>query len=277
MSDVTVLMEAGRKVTVWNRSPEKMEPLVVLGAHGPSDFGEALAASPRVIVCISDYQTTADLFERPDVTPLLQGRTVIQLSTGTPKEAKESEKWFNDLGASYLDGAILCWPGNIGTPSGLILVAGQEPVFEDCQTDLQHLADDLRYLGSNIGAASTLDLAFLSRLVGVIFGSIHGALVCESEGVPVSEYTALLPANDRAVPLTQTISEGTFTKVSKGGATVDVAGSAVTRIRQQANDAGINSELPDLLCDWVKRAQTAGYGSEETAAVIKVIRQKGLS
>ena len=208
---------------------------------------------------------------------MLNGRTVVQLSTGTPKEAKESEEWFNGLGASYLDGAILCWPGNIGTPSGLILVAGQEPVFEDCQTDLQHLAGDLRYLGSNIGAASTLDLAFLSRLVGVIFGSIHGALVCESEGVPVSEFTALLPANDRAVPLTQTINDGTFANVSKGGATVDVAGSAVTRIRQQANDAGINSELPDLLCDWVKRAQTAGYGSEETAAVIKVIRQKGSS
>lgn len=290
MSDVTViglgamgtalartLMDAGRNVTVWNRSPEKMEPLVALGAQGPSDFVEALAASPRVIVCISDYKTTAELFDRPDVTPVLDGRTIIQLSTGTPKEAKEGEKWFNGVGASYLDGAILCWPRNIGTPSGLILVAGQESAFEDCQTDLQHLAGDLRYLGSNIAAPSTLDLAWLSRLMGVVFGSIHGALLCESEGVPVSEYTALLPANDRAVPLTQTINDGTFANVSKGGATVDVAGGALARIRQQASDAGINSELPDLLCDWVKRAQASGYGSEETAAVIKVIRQNGSS
>ena len=290
MSDVTVvglgamgtalaqtLIGAGHNVTVWNRSPEKMGPLVARGARGPSNFGEAVASSSRVIVCIPDYQTTRELFEQPDITPLLNGRTVVQLSTGTPKEAKESEKWFKGLGASYLDGAILCWPGNIGTPSGLILVAGQEQVFESCRTDLQHLAGDLRYLGSNIGAASTLDLAFLSRLVGVIFGSIHGALVCESEGVPVSAFTALLPENDRAVPLTQTINEGSFASVSKGGATVDVASSAVTRIRQHANDAGINSELPDLLCDWVKRAQEAGYGSEETAAVIKVIRQNGSS
>ena len=44
-------------------------------------------------------------------------------------------------------------------------------------------------------------------------------------------------------------------------------------MRQQANDAGINSEPPDLMCDWVKRAQKAGYGSQETVAVIKVIRQ----
>lgn len=286
MSDITIvglgamgaalartLIEAGRNVTVWNRSSEKMQPLVALGAHGPSNFGEALAASPRVVVCIPDYQTTAELFDKSDLVPLLDGRTVVQLSTGTPKEAKVSENWFSDHGASYLDGAILCWPGNIGTPGGLILVAGSEPVFRDCQTDLQHLAGDLRYLGSNIRAAATLDLAFLSRLTGIIFGSIHGAHVCESEGVPVSEFTALLPANDRAVPLTQAINDGTFANVSKGGATVDVAGSAVTRMRQQANDAGINSELPDLMCDWVKRAQTAGFGSEETAAVIKAIRK----
>ena len=286
MSDVTVvglgamgtalartLVDAGRRVTVWNRSPEKMAPLVALGAKGPSDFAEALAASPRVIVCISDYQTTEELFGRADVTPLLDGRTVVQLSTGTPKEAKQSEAWFNGLGASYLDGAILCWPRNIGTPDGLILVAGQEPAFEDCQADLQHLAGDLRYLGPNIGAPSTLDLAWLSRLMGVIFGSIHGALVCESEGVPVSEFTALLPANDRAVPLTQAINDGTFAKVSKGGATLDVAASVLARLRQQAKDAGINSELPDLLCDWAKRAQAAGYGSEESAAVIKVLRK----
>jgi len=286
MSDITVvglgamgsalartLLEAGRNVTVWNRSPKKIQPLVALGARGSSNFGEALAASPRVIVCLPDYDTTKELFEQSDVLPLLNGRTVIQLSTATPKEAVISEKWFGDHGTSYLDGAILCWPGNIGTATGQIVVAGPEPVFTDCRADLQHLAGDLRYLGQNIRAPATLDLAFLSRTVGIIFGSIHGALVCEAEGVPVSEFTALLPANDRAVPLTQAINDGSFDTITKAGATVDVAGSAVTRMQQQANDAGINSELPDLMCDWVKRAQKAGYGSQETAAVIKVIRQ----
>jgi hypothetical protein len=53
-------------------------------------------------------------------------------------------------------------------------------------TDHKILAGDMRYLSSNIRAAATLELAFLSRLLGIIFGYIHGALVCEAEGVPVS-------------------------------------------------------------------------------------------
>ena len=54
-----------------------MEPLVALGAQGASGLGEALAASPRLIVCISDYQMTAELFGQPETMPLLEGRTVV--------------------------------------------------------------------------------------------------------------------------------------------------------------------------------------------------------
>jgi 3-hydroxyisobutyrate dehydrogenase-like beta-hydroxyacid dehydrogenase len=166
MSDITVfglgamgtalarrLIEAGRKVTVWNRSSDKMQPLVDLGAQGASEAAQALAASPRAIVCISDYRSTFELFGQASVVPLLEGRGVVQLSTGTPKEALESERWFNERGASYLDGAILCWPGHIGTPEGRILVAGAEAAYEECRADLEPLVPDLRYLGPNIRAA----------------------------------------------------------------------------------------------------------------------------
>jgi 3-hydroxyisobutyrate dehydrogenase-like beta-hydroxyacid dehydrogenase len=269
----TALVGAGRNVTVWNRSPEKIVPLAAIGALAATSAAEAIAASPRVVICLPDYETTARIFEQPEIHSSLEGRTVIQLSTATPKEAETSKIWFNDHGATYLDGAILCWPGNIGTPSGQIAIAGPDHVFAACQADLQCLAGDLRYLGTNIRAPATIDLAFLSRTVGIIFGSIHGALVCEAEGVPVSEFTAILPAGDRAVPLTQAISDSSFETITAAGASVDVAASAVTRMQQQAYDAGINSEFPDLLCEWVKRAQLAGFGSQETAAIIKALRR----
>lgn len=269
----TALMKAGREVTVWNRSAEKMQPLADQGSRAEADLSTALVASPLSVICLLNYATTNTLFETPQVSGTLAGRNVIQLGTSSPQESQDSQKQFETWGAGYIDGTIMCWPGNIGTPTGRIAVAGPEAVFAECKSDLQVLAGDLRYMGPNIRAAATLELAFLSRLLGIIFGSIHGALACEAEGVPVSEFTAILPPGDRAIPLIETIHAGTFDQISKGGASVDVAAEAVSGLYDHAISAGINSELPALMRDWVKRAQSAGFGKQETAAVIKVLRR----
>ena len=51
------------------------------------------------------------------------------------------------------------------------------------------------------------------------------------------------------------------------------AGADTAEDIREAVSAGINSELPALWLDWVRRAQAAGYGSQETAAVIKELRK----
>ena len=77
MSDVTVIglgamgsaianafLNASYDVTVWNRSPEKMDPFRNTGANWTESVAEAGAASPVVVVCINDYPATWQLFEQ---------------------------------------------------------------------------------------------------------------------------------------------------------------------------------------------------------------------
>ncbi len=193
------------------------------------------------------------------------------MSTGTPKEAGDSDIWVREHGGTYLDGAIMVYPGNIGTADAQILVAGPEEAFQHCQAFLQCLGGDLRHLGPNVRAAATLDLALLSRLVGMVFGMIHGAHVCEAEGISLEQFAALLPAGDRAQTLVQVIHDDAF-EVGGIAASVDVAAGATARLQGQAREAGINSEFPDLAMGLLKRAIAAGYGGQDTAAVIKVLR-----
>ena len=267
------LLDAGFTTTVWNRTSGKAGGLVDAGARLAASFGEALAASDKIIFCLPGYDATAVLFADEETQKNLAGRTIIQLSTASPLEAANAEQWFDGLQASFLAGAILCWPTHIGTDEGRIVVAGSQAAYDDCHGELAAMAGGLRYLGTNIRAPSTVDLAFLSRTLGIVFGSIHGALVCEAEGVPVSEFTAILPPGDRAVPLTETINAGTFDDISDAGASVDIAWAAVRQLAEQAKDTGINSDLPDLMTSWVRKAQAAGFGAQETAAVIKVLRK----
>ena len=78
------LLKAGHDVTVWNRTLQKMEPLAALGAKRAENVVNALQASPVIMVCIDNYNATNKLLGTDDVIPHLSGRTLIQLSTGTP-------------------------------------------------------------------------------------------------------------------------------------------------------------------------------------------------
>lgn len=54
----------------------------------------------------------------------LAGRTILNVTSGTPDDARAMHLWTQGLGMRYLDGAILAYPEQIGTEAARILVAG---------------------------------------------------------------------------------------------------------------------------------------------------------
>jgi len=267
------LLNAEHCVTVWNRSRQKMEPLVGLGADGAACVSDAVQASPVIMVCIDNYAATRNLLGADDIAASLSSRTLIQLSTGTPKEARESEAWLKDCGGDYLDGAIEAYPEGIGAADGRILVAGSEAAFARSEAFLKCLGGDVRFLGENVGAAAALDLAELSYDLGKYVGFAHGARVCESEGVAADLFASLFAKGDRARELAEIVHAGAYELSSLyPGASIRVWAGVVQRLRTQARDAEMDSELPDFIYGIFKRAIVAGLGEEDLAALIKVLR-----
>lgn len=267
------LLKAGHDVTVWNRTPQKMEPLAALGAEGAQSVAVAVQASSVIMVCVDNYAATNQQLAGDDVVPHLSGRTVIQLSTGTPKEARDSEAWLKDCGGDYLDGAIDSYPDGIGAADGRILVAGSETAFVRCKVFLKCLGGDLRYLGENIGAAAALDLAELSVSLGKYVSFAHGARLCEAEGVGADLFASLFEEGDRVKELAEIVHAGDYALGSLyAGTTIRVWEGVVQRLKAQAHDVNMNSELPDFFSSIFNRAVAAGHGEEDVAALIKVLR-----
>ena len=216
MSDITMIglgsmgtalakaqVGTGRDVKVWNRSPQKMTPLVELGAEPAASVSQAVQASPLIMVCIDNYAKTNKLLGAADVAPHLTGRTLIQLSTGTPAEARASEVWMNECGANYLDGIIDPYPDGIGKADARIMVAGSKTVFARTQAVFDCLGGDNLYLGENIAAPATLDLASLTVSLATYVGVAHANRLCEAEGVGVDLYASIHPKGSRVSRLTK--------------------------------------------------------------------------
>ncbi|MFT5140769.1 MAG: 3-hydroxyisobutyrate dehydrogenase-like beta-hydroxyacid dehydrogenase [Rhodothermales bacterium] len=282
MSDVTLIglgdmgsalahafLRAGHKITVWNRTQSKTEPLVAIGAKSATNVSDAVEASPITMICIDNYELTKNLIAENNLGEILANRTLIQLSTGTPKEAAELQSLVTNFNCEYIDGAIMVYPDEVGSEDALFLFAGNEITYQKHQPLLCCLGGDLRYLGSNISSSAALDMALITQEFCSFLGAIHGAKICESQGIHPELLASMFPKDDSARKPIDVISSDAYTDP---GATLNVCDAAVQRIQSQARDTGINSEIPDLISSLFKRAIAAGHGEEHIASVIKVMR-----
>lgn len=262
-------LEAGHELTVWNRTAARMDPLVSDGAVAAETASDAVRASPVTVLCIDNYDVTQRLFEDGDLVRDLVGRTLVQLSTGTPAEARALGGWLDGQGVGVLDGAIMPYPDGIGAPDAQILLAGKKATWDAAKPLLDCLGGDLRHVGEEIGAAAVLDMALLTHQLSSYLGVWHGALICEAEGLPTSVFAGMFDRGDPAADLAARIAGADY---ANPGATLGVWNASLDRILAQADATGINREIPGLISSLFRRAIALGYGAESIASVIEVLR-----
>jgi len=281
MTDVTVIglglmgsalaqaiRRAGHGITVWNRSPARTRPFVDDGVPAAPDAAAAIAASPVVLICIGDYPATEAMLRTDGIPALLAGKTVVQLSTGTPKEAAGLAAWAEARGAVYLDGALLCGPQHIATDDALVLLSGDPAAHDRAGPTLACLGGTVRYLGPNVRAASALDLAWLATCHARFLGLIHAANMCAAEAVGLEHLIALFPEKPDYQTYLRVMHEQSYDDCT---GTLSVWGNALRRIQRQGRDAGISTEIPDFAAGFFERAVAAGLGKKNVMALVKVL------
>jgi len=267
------LLAKGFHVTVWNRDTAKAAPLTAQGAVPGTNLAAAIAASPLLVICVSDYKVTQSIFSTIDAA-VLHGKTIVQLSTGTPKEAGEFDAWVKQYGGTSLNGDIMAWPRQIGTSEATITVAGAGPAFKQYELALQALAGTVNHVGEEPGASAVLFNAVLAYLAGSWIGFCHGALICENAGLRADAFGTLI-ANISPILATESIHMGEVIqqgRFSEPESTIHTTAIDLHLLAQHSKEAGISSALPVFAANLFQRAVDAGYGGEEHAAIIKVMR-----
>ena len=130
-------------------------------------------------------------------------------------------------------------------------------------------------MGEEPGASGALFAAVLAYLAGSWIGFCHGALVCENEGLRADDFGRLIEGISPILAIEsrnmgEVIQHNRF---SDPESTVKTTGDDLQLLVQQAKEAGISTELPVFAASLFKRAMDAGYGQEEHAAIIKVLRK----
>ncbi|MFI0444061.1 NAD(P)-dependent oxidoreductase [Actinomadura sp. 6N118] len=266
-------LRAGHPTTVWNRTAAKADQLVAQGAELADSVQDAVAAGPLVIICLTDHDAVHKLGE--SIADVLDGRVLVNLTSGTSQQARETAQWATGHGAVCLAGTIMVVPQQIGTAESLILYSGPRSAFELHQTALRSLGDAAMYLSADPGLSSLYAGAGVSLVWSILNGFLYGAALLGTAGVDASTFDSF--AQQYIATMTgllsgyaQQIDEGSYPAPD---ATIDTHLAAMNLLLHESETLGINAELPNFFKTLADRAVAQGHGSDGYAAMIELFRE----
>ncbi|MFH8658519.1 NAD(P)-dependent oxidoreductase [Streptomyces afghaniensis] len=262
-------LRAGHPTTVWNRTASKADDLVARGATLAGSPAAAIAAAPLVVVCVSDYDAVADVLDGP-----LDGRVVVNLTSGTPSRARALAEAVARRGGGYLDGGIMAVPDAVGTADAVLVFSGPRPLYDAHEATLGGLGAGL-HLGDDPGLSATHEMATLVLMWGMLDGFLNGAAILGTAGVSA---TAYLPIAQRAVgtvagwlpEYARQADDGIY---PADDGTLDTHLAAMAHVVEESESLGVNARLPRLVKALAERAVTAGHGGSGYAALVEQFRK----
>jgi 3-hydroxyisobutyrate dehydrogenase-like beta-hydroxyacid dehydrogenase len=269
-------IDAGLQVTVWNRSIAKAEPLVALGAVAQVDFVEALKASDLIIVCVSDYTSSNDLFLQEDITSLLKGKTLVQFTTGDARQAMAGAQWATEIGLNYLDGAIMDYPTKVGQPECMLLVSGPKAVWDSCAAEMMLLGGRMTYVGDHPGSANVLDGTLLTMYYGNTFALMQSVAMLQAEKLDIKDFATALHAFKPVIESawTRTLDAIDRQDYSGNEASIHVHSLGVQSLVDRARNVGVEHSLLKLFSGYVDQAVSQGHEADELPAAYEAFRPR---
>ncbi|GAA1200751.1 NAD(P)-dependent oxidoreductase [Pseudonocardia alaniniphila] len=262
---------AGHPTTVWNRAPEKAAALVAAGAVRAETATAAVAASPLVVVCLGDHRSVHEVLD--PVGDALAGRVLVNLTTGTPEQARELDAWASERGAEHLDGGIMAVPPMIGTPAAFVLYSGPLRTFDAHRATLDVLGDS-RFVGEDPGLASLHDLALLSGMYGMFEGALQAFALVRSAGGSAKDFAPALREWLRNMSEFVTGSAeqiDTRDYATDVVATLAMQASSYGHLVDVAEAQGVSTELITPLAALMDRRVADGHGQDGIASVIEAL------
>lgn len=178
------LLAAGYKVAVWNRSPEKLAPVVAKGAIAKESPAAVARYADIVMMCVTDQKSVQDvLFGAGGIAEgAVEGKIVIDFSSIAPASARDYAARLEALGVGYIDAPVS--GGTPGAEQGTlaIMAGGKAAQIEFVRPLIAELSSRFTRMGDS-GAGQVTKLAN-QIIVASLFPVIAEAMrLAEAAGV----------------------------------------------------------------------------------------------
>lgn len=268
------LLNAGHRVTVWNRTPERTEPLVAAGAEVAKSPAELAQVCDIIMMCVSD---TADvvavtLGENGLIEGLDAGKIIVDHSTISASETKKLAAAVQEKGADWVDAPVS--GGSEGAERGTlsIMVGGSSETLEKVLPYLDAYGSSITHIGPT-GTGQMAKLVNQILVVGNSLAISEALLLAEAGGLDLETTITAVKGGAAGSWMLANRGPQIIARDWRPGFTIDLQQKDLRLVLEAADELAVPVPGTSLVFQMYRALQRRGLGHEGNHALVKALEE----
>ncbi|GHI03060.1 2-hydroxy-3-oxopropionate reductase [Streptomyces cellostaticus] len=269
------LAASGTPLAVWNRTPERAEPLRAAGAEVVADAEEVFARSEVILLMLADEAALDSVLGRgtPALGARVAGRTVVHMGTTSPEYSRALESDVRAAGGRYVEAPVS--GSRVPAEQGQLvaMLAGEESAVTAVRPLLAPLCRETFGCGAVPGAL-LMKLSVNLFLITLVTGLTEAFHFAERQGLDRRQFLQVLDAG----PMASAVSRMKAPKLREQDFAVQAAALDVLKnnrlIAEAARTAHLASPLLDVCHALFEETVAQGHGGQDMVAVLRAIEAR---
>ncbi|MDD9909217.1 MAG: NAD(P)-dependent oxidoreductase [Ahrensia sp.] len=269
------LIDAGHRVTVWNRNPNATEPLVEAGAIAAETPRQAAVGADFVIAMVRDDDASRSVWcdaETGAIGGLSDSAVAIECSTLTPQWVRKLADKVAGAGAAFLDAPLAGSRPQAEAGKLIFMVGGTDEHLSSAHPILDSMGGAVHHAG-DVGSGATVKL-----MVNALFGSqlaMMGELIGFAAKSDIDPERAMeIIGSTPVCSLAAKLSAGAMLAGQWMPAfPIDLVAKDFGLAKSSAETVGAQMPLTEATGETYQKAAGAGYAKDNITGIVQLYHE----
>ena len=266
------LVEAGHRVTVWNRTPGKADGLDVAVVDSPQDVGPE---SDIVFVCVSDTPDVEEVVfgDYGVIHGMTGGDVLVDHSTISPVATKLFASQAEELGIDWVDAPVS--GGSEGAERGTLAVmaGGPTAALDRVRPFMEAFSSSIVHVGAEPGSGQMVKAVNQVLVVLNQLAASEALLLAQSAGLDLRKTLAAVEGGAAGSWMLSNRGPQMIGRDWRPGFTIDLQQKDLRLVLEAADEFGAVVPGVALVHQLYRSLQTRGLGGEGNHALVKALEQ----
>jgi 3-hydroxyisobutyrate dehydrogenase len=264
------LVDAGHRVTVWNRTPGKADGLDVNGVDDAASVGPE---SDIVFVCVSDTPDVEEVVfgDYGVIHGMTEGDTLVDHSTISPMATRDFAARAEELGVSWVDAPVS--GGSEGAQQGTLAVmaGGPTPSLERVRPFMEAYSSSIVHVGEEPGSGQMVKAVNQVLVVLNQLAASEALMLADAAGLDLHKTLAAVEGGAAGSWMLSKRGPQMIERDWSPGFTIDLQQKDLRLVLEAADEMGAAMPGTALVHQLYRALQARGLGSEGNHALVKAL------